>query len=242
MKYDHIVSGTFIERPNRFIAYVQVGERQVTCHVKNTGRCRELLIPGVTVFLQYHPGALEAGRKTEYSLIGVCKGDLLINMDSQAPNQVAEEWLTGGGFSKETGIRVSKVRREVRYGDSRFDLAFLADGEPAFMEVKGVTLEVDGTAMFPDAPTQRGVKHLLELAKAAAEGYRAYVLFVVQMKGIRQFAPNQATHPAFGEALTEAATAGVCVLAYDCLVERDCLVVDREVLVTGVGTPDALTR
>lgn len=231
MRYQNIVKGRFLERPNRFLAYVQVEDRQITCHVKNTGRCRELLIPGTTVFVEYHPGALEAGRKTEYSLIGVQKGSLLINMDSQAPNQVAMEWLKDGGFSAETGLLAEEVRREVTYGESRFDLAFLADGKPAFMEVKGVTLETDGTAMFPDAPTQRGVKHLLELGKAVADGYEAYVLFVIQMKGISTFTPNKTTHPAFGEALKQVEAAGVKVLAYDCQVTEDALAIDQAVTV-----------
>lgn len=231
MNYQNIVKGIFIERPNRFLAYVAVEGRQVVSHVKNTGRCRELLIPGTAVYLEYHPGALESGRKTEYSLIGVCKGELLINMDSQAPNRVAMEWLKEGGFTKETGITASEVRREVTYHESRFDLAFLADGKPSFMEVKGVTLEIDGTAMFPDAPTERGVKHLLELERAADEGYGAYVLFVIQMKGVHVFTPNQTTHPAFGKALARAAAGGVRVLAYDCEVKENRLAIADEVAV-----------
>lgn len=229
VNYQNIIEGTFIERPNRFIAYVWVKDKQVTCHVKNTGRCKELLIEGVTVLLEYHPGALEAGRKTEYSLIGVYKGDLLINMDSQAPNQVAMEWLRDGGFSKETGLEIKDIRREVTYGKSRFDLAFLADGKPAYMEVKGVTLEENGIARFPDAPTQRGVKHLLELGKAVDDGYVAYVLFVIQMKGIKMFTPNMTTHPAFGEALRDVAAEGVHVLAYDCVVKKNQLIIDKAI-------------
>ena len=229
MKYEHMIEGRFLSRPNRFIAHVEVQGEQGTAHVKNTGRCRELLIPGVTVLLQHHPGALEAGRKTEYSLIGVYKGDILINMDSQAPNQVAEEWLRTGGFTGETGIAVSDIHREVTYGNSRFDLAFLADGEQAYMEVKGVTLEVDHVAKFPDAPTERGVKHVKELALASKRGLRAYILFVIQMKGITSFMPNMDTHPAFGEALQEASQAGVHIMAYDCIVTKEELSIDQSI-------------
>lgn len=231
MRYQHIREGRFLERPNRFIAVVEVDGRTVTAHVKNTGRCRELLMPGVPVIVQYHPGAAEAGRKTEYSLVGVYKGDDLINMDSQAPNQAAAEWLTEGGFTRETGIHVTEVRREVAYGNSRFDISFLADGEQAYMEVKGVTLEMDRMAKFPDAPTERGVKHLKELAEAAKMGFRVYVLFVIQMKGVRGFTPNTDTHPAFGIALKEAEAAGVNVLAYDCEVRKDGFDISRAVKV-----------
>lgn len=224
MKYEHIIPASFLSRPNRFIAYAELSGRQVTCHVKNTGRCRELLLPGTTVFLQYHPDAAQTGRKTEYSLIGVAKkkahGIELINMDSQAPNQVAWEWLTARGY---------QVRREVRYGSSRFDLAFEEDGVPAFMEVKGVTLEQDGIARFPDAPTERGIKHLQELEHAAADGYHAYALFVIAMKGIRSFEPNRATHPEFAEALAHAAAHGVQILAYDCIVTEDSLTVNQPI-------------
>lgn len=231
MRYEHIKEGIFLERPNRFIARVEVKGRVVTAHVKNTGRCRELLIPGVPVILQYHPGGLAAGRKTEYSLIGVWKGDILINMDSQAPNQAAMEWLLNGGFTRDTGISVSEVRREVAWGDSRLDLSFLADGEPALMEVKGVTLEMNHGAMFPDAPTLRGIKHLKELETAAQNGIRAYVLFVIQMKAVTWFTPNMDTHPAFGAALREASEAGVKVLAYDCIIQKDSMTIDQAVKV-----------
>lgn len=231
MKYKNTVKGIFIERPNRFIAYVQINGKQVVCHVKNTGRCRELLIPGVSVILEYHPDAAVMGRKTEYSLIAVYKGDILINMDSQAPNQVAAQWLEHHGFTKETGLSIENICREVIYRSSRFDLAFTVEGKPAFMEVKGVTLEENGIAKFPDAPTERGVKHLLELGHAVENGYEAYVLFVIQMKGIYEFTPNIVTHPAFGEALVQAAGQGVHVLAYDCLVLEDELHIDRPVKV-----------
>lgn len=229
MKYQHMVTGIFIERPNRFLAQVRVGSKQVVSHVKNTGRCRELLIPGARVLLEYHPNAVGLGRKTEYSLIGVYKGGTLINMDSQAPNQVALEWLLDGGFTRETGLEVQDVRREVTYGNSRFDLAFTAAGKPAFMEVKGVTLEEEGVAKFPDAPTMRGVKHLIELGDAAQKGYEVYVLFVVQMKGVSAFTPNMATHPAFGETLKLVEKQGVHILAYDCMAEEDGLTIEHPV-------------
>ena len=245
MTYEHIVTGTFISRPNRFIAHVETGNRTVVCHVKNTGRCRELLIPGVTVILEFHPDAVLSGRKTEYDLIGVYKNGLLINMDSQAPNKAAWEWLVslgGGQYTEKNHYPLGSyvpfdIRREVTHGDSRFDLAFSLRNRdtkavsPAFMEVKGVTLEENGLALFPDAPTKRGIKHLKGLIRAHEEGYEAYVLFVIQMKGILGFTPNDITHPAFGETLRQAREAGVHVLAYDCLVNPDTMTVDSPVKV-----------
>ncbi|MGC6177687.1 DNA/RNA nuclease SfsA [Lacrimispora sp. 38-1] len=240
MNYPNIVKGSFINRPNRFIAYVQIltGEaagKTVVCHVKNTGRCKELLLPGVTVLLQFHPEASVLGRKTEYSLIGVYKereeDTLLINMDSQAPNLAAYEWVLGS-----SGI--CEVKREVIYGQSRFDLAFQLIGKdgsgnvthiPAFMEVKGVTLEEHNHALFPDAPTIRGVKHIEELIHAKKDGYEAYLLFVIQMKGMTGFSPNENTHPEFKEALKRASAAGVHILAYDCQVTENSMTVDQPV-------------
>lgn len=228
MNYEHTLPATFLERINRFIAYADLSGTRVTCHVKNTGRCRELLLPGADLILQHHPDAFSNGRKTEYSLISVYKqmkqGRELVNMDSQAPNQAAFEWLQGGGLPG-----ISQVRREVTYGSSRLDLAFLQNGVPSYMEVKGVTLEQDGVARFPDAPTERGIKHLKELEHAAAEGFHAYALFVIAMKGIRSFEPNMATHPAFGEALAHAAAHGVRVLACDCIVTETSLSIDAPV-------------
>ena len=245
MTYEHIVAGTFISRPNRFIAHVETENRTVVCHVKNTGRCRELLIPGVTVILEFHPDAVLSGRKTEYDLIGVYKNGLLINMDSQAPNKAAWEWLVslgGGQYTEKNHYPLGSyvpfdIRREATHGDSRFDLAFSLRNRdtkavsPAFMEVKGVTLEENGLALFPDAPTKRGIKHLKGLIRAHEEGYEAYVLFVIQMKGIQGFTPNDITHPAFGETLRQAREAGVHVLAYDCLVTPDTMTVDSPVKV-----------
>lgn len=234
MKYKHIVTGIFLNRPNRFIAHVRIEGRDVVCHVKNTGRCRELLIPGVTTVLEYHPNAALTGRKTEYDIIAVYKGKLLINMDSQAPNQAAWEWLLTlppAVLGDYQGIE--NLRREVTHGDSRFDLAFtLTQGDiqtQAFMEVKGVTLEEDGMVMFPDAPTLRGVKHLHSLIKARQEGCEAYVLFVIQMKGVHGFRPNHLTHPAFGQALAAATEAGVHVLARDCNITPDTMELDASV-------------
>ncbi|WP_313072830.1 DNA/RNA nuclease SfsA [Lacrimispora sp.] len=252
MKYEHIQKGIFLSRPNRFIAHVLISlengqEESVVCHVKNTGRCKELLMPGVTVAVEFHPDAALLGRKTQYSLIGVWKerksGPLLINMDSQAPNQAAYDWL----LSKETGIslpynkdsnkgtnsllKIENLKREVTFLQSRFDLAFqsLEPRFSAFMEVKGVTLEEDDLAMFPDAPTLRGVKHVEELVKARKEGYEAYILFVIQMKGMKGFAPNKKTHPEFAQALKAAKDEGVHILAYDCIVTENSMTIDQPV-------------
>lgn len=228
MNYEHTIPASFLERVNRFIAYASIDGICVKCHVKNTGRCRELLLPGADLILQHHPDALANGRKTEYSLINVYKqmahGTELVNLDSQAPHQVAMEWLLRGGLPA-----VTEIRREVTYGNSRLDLAFLQDGTPSYMEVKGVTLEQDGVARFPDAPTERGIKHLKELEHAATEGYRAYALFVIAMKGVHAFEPNLATHPAFGEALSHAASHGVQILAYDCIVTQNSLTIDTPI-------------
>lgn len=234
MQYEHIVTGTFLKRPNRFLAHVLIDGKETVCHVKNTGRLKEFLIPGAELLLEYHPDAQRLGRKTSYSVIGVYKENagynherLLINMDSQAPNQAAWEWVSGGGLSP----LAAQVRREVTYHDSRFDLAFTLDGVPAFMEVKGVTLEQNGLASFPDAPTERGVKHILELCDAAGEGYPSYLLFVIQMKGVHSFTPNRSTHPEFADALIRAREAGVQILAYDCLVTERTMTIDRPVTV-----------
>lgn len=164
-----------------------------------------------------------------YSLIAVYKGSVLINMDSQAPNTAAREWLENGGFCRALGVKPEQIRREVTYGQSRFDLAFIIEGKPAFMEVKGVTLEKDGVALFPDAPTDRGVKHLEELARAVKDGYRGFVLFVVQMKGVREFRPNEEMHEAFAHALIKAREAGVQVLVYDCQVQENGFFIDEAV-------------
>ncbi len=208
MTYSQIKTGIFRARPNRFIAVVEVEGEEVVCHVKNTGRCKELLVPGCTVVLEV---AANPARKTPYDVIAVYKGDRLINMDSQAPNKVAEEYLRQR-FPKAT------IRREVTYGASRLDFSLEQDGETWLIEVKGCTLEVGNVGYFPDAPTDRGVKHLNHLTKAVQEGYKAAVLFIIQMEGIAAIRPNDSTHPAFGAALREAACAGVEIWAVDCRV------------------------
>lgn len=312
MNYNHIVPGSFVSRPNRFIAKVQIDGRLETCHVKNTGRCRELLVPQARLVLEYHPDAASAGRKTSYDVIGVYKEHagsrdetILINMDSQAPNAAAWEWVCSGGLERylsagslqpalprnpenagsgiddETGAdadtgsdtdtetdsgidaetgsdtdtetgsetdtetgsetiagaktdcasvtRITQIRREVAYENSRFDLSFLLNDRQAFMEVKGVTLEQGGIAAFPDAPTERGVKHLDELASASQKGIPCFLLLVIQMKGITGFRPNMETHPEFGRALARAREAGVTLLAFDCLVTESSMTIDRPI-------------
>lgn len=211
MKYDNIHKAVFISRPNRFIAKVSMDGHEETVHVKNTGRCRELLIPGAEVWLTA-PGT--PGRKTVYDLVAVRKSNgLLINIDSQAPNQVAREWLETQGFDR--------IIPEYRYGDSRLDFCMIRQGQRYLMEVKGCTLEKDGIGYFPDAPTERGVKHLHELLHAAKEGYQAMLAFVIQMDGVKEVRPNTETHPAFGTALKEAQAAGVGVRFLTCHVEPD---------------------
>ena len=230
MKYKNIVKGIFKSRPNRFIAQVEVGGRLETVHVKNTGRCRELLRENATVYLEK---SSNPNRKTAFDLVAVekvreGKEKLLVNMDSQIPNDVAFEWLKGENplFS-----RNAKIKREVIFGDSRFDL-YLEDGErKAFVEVKGVTLELDGLALFPDAPTERGVKHINELIKAKEAGYEAYILFVIQMKEIHTFSPHKEMHKDFAEALKNAYNKGVRVIAMDCVVTPESMNIDKEVAV-----------
>lgn len=217
MHYPDMTPGIFLSRPNRFIAHVEIDGQVETVHVKNTGRCRELLPVGAEVWCQR---AGNPARKTKFDLITVRKGARLINMDSQAPNIAAGEWLRGGGLGP-----VENLRAETVHGNSRFDFSFTLDGKPCFLEVKGVTLENDGVCAFPDAPTERGAKHLRELSQAAREGYGAYVLFVIQMKDVQCLHPNDATDPHFGAALREAAENGVKVLAMDCRVSKDEMVI-----------------
>lgn len=221
MRYDNMVCGRFLTRPNRFIAHVQIdGSRQIV-HVKNTGRCRELLPPGAEVWCQHRDTPT---RKTKYDLICVRKGSRIINMDSQAPNIAVREWLEEGGLGE-----ISHLQWEHTHGDSRFDFAFVKDGRQCFLEVKGVTLEQDGICAFPDAPTQRGTKHLKGLTQLAAEGYGAYVLFVVQMENVHYLCPNDDTDPAFAAALREAAAADVRVLAMECTVTTGAMVISKPV-------------
>lgn len=231
MKYENIVKGQFLSRPNRFIATVSIDELVNKVHVKNTGRCKELLVEGADVYLEDFNGRMGT-RKLRYSLIAVRKGNKLINMDSQAPNKVVKEALMSGTIVLPDMAELKLVKSEKTYYDSRFDF-YVEDilGKRAFIEVKGVTLEDNGVAKFPDAPTTRGVKHVLGLAEARRNGYLAYVLFVIQMKGVGSFMPNDATHLEFGDTLRFAQTKGVKVLAYDCKVENDCLEIDKEVIV-----------
>lgn len=222
MRYETIVTGTFIDRPNRFIANVMLDGQPVVCHVKNTGRCRELLMPDAEVYLEI---AKNPDRKTKYDLIGVKKGELMINMDSQAPNIAVGEWLAKGNLFPD----VTLIKAEKTYGKSRFDFYVETPEKKAFLEVKGVTLEVDGVVRFPDAPTERGIKHMEELISSMQDGYEAYIIFVIQMKNVKYFEPNDGTHKAFGDALRKAHKAGVKVLAYDCLVTESTMVIDQPV-------------
>ncbi len=202
MTYSHIQKGVFLRRPNRFVAQVEIEGRVETCHVKNTGRCKELLLPGAAVYLEESDNP---NRKTRFDLVAVEKGERLINIDAQAPNRVVEEWLRAGGLV----AGLTDLRPECRYGNSRFDFYLEAAGRKAFLEVKGVTLEEENVAYFPDAPTERGVKHIKELCGCLQDGYDAYLVFVIQMKGISSFRPNDRTHRAFGDALRRAEREGV---------------------------------
>lgn len=227
MRYRNIEEAVFISRPNRFIARVMIGGKEETVHVKNTGRCRELLKEGCKVYLERSDNP---ARKTRYDLVAVLKTrsglpPLMINMDSQIPNGAAEEWLKKSGIFTENAV----IRREVTYGSSRFDFCIEDCGRVSYLEVKGVTLEQDGIAYFPDAPTERGVKHIRELIRCRAEGFGAYVLFVIQMKGVRELRPNDATHKEFGEALRYARSRGVELLACDCIVTPDSIEIDEKI-------------
>lgn len=222
MKYLNIEQAYFKERPNRFIAYVETVKGREICHVKNTGRCKELLQPDAVVYVQRNDNP---ARKTKLDLIGVEKNQYLVNMDSQAPNAAVKEWLQSGNLFSEN----AKIYPEKTYGESRFDF-YIEDGERrAFMEVKGVTLETDGVCRFPDAPTERGVKHIRELMKCRSDGYEAYILFVIQMSPVKYLEPNDATHKAFGDALREAARMGVHVMARDCHITTDSMEIMNEV-------------
>lgn len=223
MFYQNIVPGIFLSRPNRFIAHILIDEKETVCHVKNTGRCKELLSPGATVWCEKSDNP---ARKTQFDLIAVQKGHRLINMDSQAPNKAAFEWLSSGGLGA-----IQNLRPETTYGASRFDFSFQKDGKRCFLEVKGVTLEKDGVCAFPDAPTDRGAKHLKELTALTKEGFRAYVLFVIQMSNVSYLHPNDQTDPAFGKALREAAAAGVQILSMDCAVTPNSMTLQNPVAI-----------
>lgn len=222
MEYGEMVPGVFLARPNRFVAQVEINGQVEVVHVKNTGRCRELLLPGAAVYLER---AADPRRKTGYDLVAVQKGERLINMDAQAPNKVFREFAQSGQLWRE----LTDIRAEYTWGDSRFDFLLEDRQGPILVEVKGVTLEDGGLARFPDAPTLRGVKHLNGLRQAVEQGSRAAVFFVLQMEGMRSFSPNDETHPAFGQALRSAAAAGVAVLAYECRVTPDSLTITRPV-------------
>lgn len=214
MQYENILQGKFISRPNRFIAHVEVNGKMEICHVKNTGRCKELLIPGVTVFVQE---SNNPKRKTKFSLIGVIKEKRIINMDSQVPNKVVHEWIAKGNLFTD----VTLIKPETKYNKSRFDFYIETKNKRAFVEVKGVTLEDKGIVRFPDAPTERGVKHIRELCDCIKEGYDAYIIFVIQMKNVIHFEPNSETHKEFAEALKAAKKYGVHIIAVDCEVNEN---------------------
>lgn len=220
MQYENVREGIFLARPNRFIAHAEIGGEECICHVKNTGRCRELLVPGAKVLVSRASNPL---RKTAYDLFAVYKKGLLINMDSQAVNRVVGEYLPT------LFPQATLIRPEYTFGKSRIDFYVEEGDRKILIEAKGVTLEQDGIALFPDAPTERGVKHLRELTGARAEGWECWVIFLIQMKGIRCFRPNDVTHPAFGEALREARAAGVRILAIDSLVTEDTLLPGQEI-------------
>lgn len=216
-----MIKGKFLARPNRFIAHIEIDGKAEICHVKNTGRCKELLPPGATVWCER---SRNPARKTAFDLICVEKGSRLINMDSQAPNAAVKEWLLGGGLGN-----IENLKPESTFGNSRFDFSFVKDGKPCFLEVKGVTLENDGVCAFPDAPTVRGAKHLHELTELVKEGYSTYVLFVIQMEDVKYLQPNDATDPDFGKALRQAAQAGVQILAMDCKVTPDTMKINKPI-------------
>ena len=222
MRYPNVQKAVFLSRPNRFVAQCLVEGEELTVHVKNTGRCRELLVPGATVWLTRSENP---ARKTAYDLIAVQKGHRLINMDSAAPNAAFGEFARAGKFLPDA----QAVRSEVKYGDSRFDFMLESGGKTHYIEVKGVTLEENGAVRFPDAPTERGVKHLRELQKAAAAGFGAHAVFVIQMADVAFFSPNDQTHPAFGDALRACAGSGVQVHAFCCRVTPDSMELDAPV-------------
>lgn len=224
MKYSNIVSATFINRPNRFIAEVEIDGKREMVHVKNTGRCKEILLPGTEVYLQH---VNSEKRKTKYSLISARKGEMLINIDSQVPNQVVYEAIINHEIDVLKGHEL--LKREVTYSQSRFDIYFETEKDKGFIEVKGVTLEKQGIAMFPDAPTERGTRHIMELIKAVQEGYEGYLFLLIQMKGCHSFMPNHITDPKFAEALKLAKNSGVEIIAYDSYVTEDQIQISEKI-------------
>ncbi|MBE7017342.1 MAG: DNA/RNA nuclease SfsA [Ruminococcaceae bacterium] len=222
MKYSNIKNGIFLSRPNRFIAHVMIDGREEVVHVKNTGRCKELLLSGSEVFCVRSDNT---SRKTAYDLVAVKKGSRLINMDSQAPNAAFLEWVNEGKFIGKPDF----IKPEYKWRNSRFDFFVRKDGRKILAEIKGVTLELDGACFFPDAPTERGIKHINELIAAAQEGYETYIVFIIQMKDVSFFSPNENTHPQFCEALRRAGERGVNIIAYDCLITEDSMVIRDKV-------------
>ena len=222
MKYKNVIQAKFLKRINRFIAEIEVGKEVSVCHVKNTGRLRELLVSGAEIYVQQHD---DEKRKTKYSLIAVKKGSEVINIDSQAPNKVFYEWVNKGLFIGDADL----VKPETAFGNSCFDCYIEQNERKIFVEVKGVTLEREGVALFPDAPTERGVKHLRELCECVRQGYEAFIVFVIQMKGVHKFSPNKQMHKEFSEALIECKREGVNIIAVDCIVSPDSLVIDEQI-------------
>jgi len=220
MIYSNIYTAKFLNRPNRFIAHIELDGKKEIAHVKNTGRCRELLTENATVFVQKSDNP---NRKTKYDLIGVLKGEKMINMDSQIPNKVFGQWAETSGFFGDLKL----IKAEKTFGSSRFDFYIETEKDKIFVEVKGVTLENDGVVMFPDAPTERGVKHINELCTCLESGYKAYIFFIIQMDNVKYFTPNRQTHPAFADALKNAAEKGVGVYALDCKVTQNSIVADK---------------
>ena len=217
MQYENIREAKFISRPNRFIAHIEIDGKEEICHVKNTGRCKELLVRGATVFVQE---VSSEKRKTKYDLLGVYKGEKLINIDSQAPNKIFHEWMVESDFFSD----INFIKPECQYQKSRLDFYLETSSRKIFAEVKGVTLEKNGVVLFPDAPTERGIKHINELCRAISEGFEAYLVFIIQMKEVLYFTPNRETHPAFAEAVLNAFNRGVKIIALDCEVAADSIV------------------
>lgn len=226
MQYEQIEPGYFLKRPNRFIAHVMREEREEVVHVKNTGRCKEILVPGTTVYLEK---AKNKNRKTNYSLVSAYKGENLINIDSLAPNQVVYEGLHENKVDLYQNL--SLIKREVTYKQSRFDIYFEKGDQCGFIEVKGVTLEKDGVAMFPDAPTERGTKHVYEMIDSVKQGYLGCIFFLIQLKGVKQFTPNSIMDPKFSEALSSAYAQGVKIVAYDCEVTPRSIILSKKIKV-----------
>lgn len=220
MIYDNIFAAKFLSRPNRFIAHIEIDGKEEIAHVKNTGRCKELLVENATVFVQKSDNP---NRKTKYDLIGVLKGERMINMDSQIPNKVFFEWAQNSGFFGNPAL----IKAEKTFGSSRFDFYLENETDKIFVEIKGVTLEEDGVVLFPDAPTERGVKHINELCSCIDAGYKAYIFFIIQMDNVKYFTPNRKTHPQFADALKTACEKGVGIYALDCKVTQNSIVADK---------------